>query len=63
VRGYLETTSGAPFVPEELEHLGVLVEFHLLEQAIFELQRDRIARPDQLDVIAKRILQILRRPA
>jgi maltose alpha-D-glucosyltransferase/alpha-amylase len=63
LRGYLETTSGAPFVPAELEHLGVLVEFHLLEQAIFELQRDRIARPDQLDIIATRILQILRRPA
>jgi maltose alpha-D-glucosyltransferase/alpha-amylase len=63
LRGYLDTTRGASFVPDDLEQLGVLVEFHLLEQAIFELQREKVANPGELDGIAKRILQILRRPA
>ena len=59
LRSYLEEAAGAPFVPVDHGELTALLEFSLLEKAIYELGYEANHRPDWIDLPARGILDLL----
>jgi maltose alpha-D-glucosyltransferase/alpha-amylase len=59
LHSYIETASGASFLPESREDLGALLEFLLLEKAVYELAYEANSRPDWVEIPAKGILDLL----
>ena len=55
---YLQEAKGAPFLGTD-EQLGALLDFYLLEKAIFELGYEANARPEWVDIPAEGVLDIL----
>jgi len=49
---YLQEAKGAPFLGTD-EQLGALLDFYLLEKAIFELGYEANARPEWVDIPAE----------
>jgi maltose alpha-D-glucosyltransferase/alpha-amylase len=59
LRSYLDEVAGSSFLPDDREELGVLVEFFLLEKAIYELGYEANSRPDWIDIPALGIIDLL----
>ena len=59
LRGYLDATKGAPFVPEEPAMLSVLIETATLEKAFGELRSELLTRPEMAWVPLEGILRLL----
>ncbi len=56
---YLESAAGAAFLPDRREDLGALLDFLLLEKAIYELGYEANSRPDWIDIPAHGVLDLL----
>ncbi|HUC35686.1 MAG TPA: maltose alpha-D-glucosyltransferase [Acidimicrobiales bacterium] len=56
---YLESASGAPFLPDGRDELGALLDFLLLEKAVYELGYEANSRPDWVEIPARGILDLL----
>ena len=56
---YLEVTRGAGFLPSSDGQLSQLLDFFLLEKALYELSYEINSRPDWVDIPAQGILDIL----
>jgi len=59
LRGYLDATAQAPFLPKTRDELAFLLDIHLLEKATYELGYELNSRPDFVDVPIMGILDIL----
>jgi maltose alpha-D-glucosyltransferase / alpha-amylase len=59
LHSYLESAGGATFLPERREELASLLDFLLLDKAVYELAYEANARPDWVDIPARGILDIL----
>ncbi|MBA3551402.1 MAG: hypothetical protein H0W27_00830, partial [Actinobacteria bacterium] len=59
LRSYLETASGATFVPSSEVELRVLSNALLLEKALYELQYEANNRPEWLKIPIQGIVQFL----
>jgi maltose alpha-D-glucosyltransferase/alpha-amylase len=59
LRAYLEVTADAGFLPTDERQLSGLLDFFLLEKAIFELGYEANSRPLWIDIPARGILEIL----
>jgi maltose alpha-D-glucosyltransferase/alpha-amylase len=59
LRTYLEAVDGAGFLPRSREQLSSLLDFFLLEKAIYELGYEANSRPDWVDIPARGILEVL----
>jgi maltose alpha-D-glucosyltransferase / alpha-amylase len=59
LRDYLELTSGAGFLPTDEAQLSGLLDFFLLEKAVYELGYEVNSRPSWVDIPARGILDIL----
>jgi maltose alpha-D-glucosyltransferase/alpha-amylase len=59
LNSYLETTGPASYLPTEREKIGRMLDFFLLEKAIYELAYEANSRPDWVDIPARGILDIL----
>jgi maltose alpha-D-glucosyltransferase/alpha-amylase len=59
LRTYLNVADGAGFLPAEREQLRALLDFLLLEKAIYELGYEANNRPAWIDVPAQGVLEIL----
>jgi maltose alpha-D-glucosyltransferase/alpha-amylase len=59
LRAYRVATAGARFVPADDRDLGSLLEFFLLEKAVYELAYEANSRPDWVDIPARGILDVL----
>jgi predicted trehalose synthase len=59
LRSYLGAVDGAGFVPSEPQQLSALLDFFLLEKAIYELGYEANSRPDWVDIPAQGILDVL----
>jgi maltose alpha-D-glucosyltransferase/alpha-amylase len=56
---YLESAAGAAFLPEGRTELGALLDFLLLEKAVYELGYEANSRPDWIEIPARGILNLL----
>ena len=56
---YLESAAGAPFLPDGRDELGALLDFLLLEKAVYELGYEANRRPDWIEIPARGILELL----
>jgi maltose alpha-D-glucosyltransferase/alpha-amylase len=56
---YLEEVGPAGYLPEDRDELGVLLDFLLLEKAVYELGYEANSRPDWIDIPARGILDLL----
>jgi maltose alpha-D-glucosyltransferase/alpha-amylase len=59
LKGYLDATMQAPFLPATRDELAFLLEIHLLEKATYELDYELNNRPDFVDVPIMGILDIM----
>jgi maltose alpha-D-glucosyltransferase/alpha-amylase len=59
LRSYLEVAGHAGFLPEDEEQLAGLLDFFLLEKAVYELGYEVNSRPDWIDIPARGVLDIL----
>jgi maltose alpha-D-glucosyltransferase/alpha-amylase len=59
LRCYLEAVDGAGFLPEDRAQLWSLLDFFLLEKAVYELGYEANSRPDWVDIPAQGILDVL----
>ncbi|HEV8721130.1 MAG TPA: phosphotransferase, partial [Candidatus Binatia bacterium] len=59
LRGYLDATAQAAFLPTTRDELAFLLDIHLLEKATYELAYELNNRPDFVDVPIMGILDIL----
>lgn len=59
LRTYLDTVGHARFVPSERNELAVLLDFLLLEKAIYEVGYEANSRPDWIGLPAQGILDLL----
>jgi maltose alpha-D-glucosyltransferase/alpha-amylase len=59
LRSYLEVAGDAAFIPRDRAHLRALLDFLLLEKAIYELGYEADNRPAWIDVPAQGVLEIL----
>ena len=59
LRSYLQATEGAPFVPAARGELSALLDFLLLEKAIYELGYEANTRPGWVDIPAQGIVDLL----
>ena len=62
LRAYLDAAAGAIFLPESERELGVLLDFLVLEKAVYELGYEVNSRPDWVAIPAQGILEILGSP-
>jgi maltose alpha-D-glucosyltransferase/alpha-amylase len=62
LRGYLDTVGAATIVPSEREQREALLDFHILEKAIYELGYEASSRPDWVSIPAQGILEHLDSP-
>ncbi|HZD41937.1 MAG TPA: phosphotransferase, partial [Terriglobales bacterium] len=60
LKGFLEATSEAAFLPKSREELSLMVDIYLLEKAIYELSYELNNRPDWIAVPIEGILELLR---
>jgi len=56
---YLESAAGAAFLPDGREELGALLDFLLLEKAVYELGYEANSRPDWIEIPARGVLDLL----
>ena len=56
---YLETARGAAILPEKREELEALLDFLLLEKAVYELGYEANNRPDWIEIPARGILNLI----
>jgi maltose alpha-D-glucosyltransferase/alpha-amylase len=59
LRSYLATAGVAPFLPTDRAELKALLDFALLEKAIYELGYEADNRPDWIDVPAQGLIDLL----
>jgi maltose alpha-D-glucosyltransferase / alpha-amylase len=59
---YLEVTAEDAFMPTDRSQLARLLDFLLLEKAIYELSYEANSRPDWVDVPARGLLDMLETP-
>jgi maltose alpha-D-glucosyltransferase/alpha-amylase len=59
LRSYLDAAGDAPFLPEDHDQLVALLDFLLLEKAIYEIGYEADNRPDWIDVPAQGVIDIL----
>ncbi len=59
LRTYLEAVDGAGFLPRSRDQLSSLLDFFLLEKAVYELGYEANSRPDWIDIPARGILEVL----
>jgi predicted trehalose synthase len=59
LRAYLEAVQPSAFLPPDLAQLAQLLDFFLLEKAVYELGYEANSRPDWVDIPAQGILDIL----
>jgi maltose alpha-D-glucosyltransferase/alpha-amylase len=59
LRSYLEAAGDAPFLPADREQLVALLDFLVLEKAIYEIGYEANNRPDWVDVPAHGVLDLL----
>jgi maltose alpha-D-glucosyltransferase/alpha-amylase len=59
LRSYLLTADGASFLPADREQLAALLDFLVLEKAIYEIGYEANNRPDWVDVPAQGVLDLL----
>jgi maltose alpha-D-glucosyltransferase/alpha-amylase len=59
VDAYLETAGDARFVPDDRGHVASLLEFLMLEKAVYELGYEANSRPDWIDIPAAGLLDLL----
>jgi maltose alpha-D-glucosyltransferase / alpha-amylase len=59
VKGYLETTTNASFLPKSQDEFNLMLSIYVLEKAIYELAYELNNRPDWADVPVAGILQIV----
>jgi maltose alpha-D-glucosyltransferase/alpha-amylase len=56
---YLESAAGATFLPDGRDELEALLDFLLLEKAVYELGYEANSRPDWIEIPARGILNLL----
>jgi maltose alpha-D-glucosyltransferase/alpha-amylase len=61
INAYLETVKGSEFIPEDKNHLDILVQSFLLEKAIYELNYELNNRPNWVTIPIRGIKYIMRR--
>ena len=59
LRGYLNTASDAPFLPRSREDASALLDFYLLDKAVYELRYELNSRPDWVGIPLAGILDRL----
>jgi maltose alpha-D-glucosyltransferase/alpha-amylase len=59
LNSYLETAGPVSYLPTERNKIGRMLDFFLLEKAIYELAYEANSRPDWVDIPARGILDIL----
>jgi len=59
LRGYLDAVGPARFLPADRRQLSALLDFFLLEKAVYELGYEANSRPDWVDIPARGILDVL----
>ncbi len=59
LRAYLDVAGSARFLPDDPQQLSVLLDFFLLEKAVYELGYEANSRPDWVDIPARGILDVL----
>ncbi len=59
LQGYLGVARHAPFVPKEREDLSTLLEVHLLEKAIYEIDYELNNRPEWVWIPLQGVLRLL----
>jgi maltose alpha-D-glucosyltransferase / alpha-amylase len=59
LRSYLDAVGNARFVPHERSELAILLDFLLLEKAVYEIGYEINARPDWVSIPARGILDLL----
>ena len=62
LKSYLDVTASAGFLPRSREETKVLLDLHVLEKAIYELNYELNNRPDWVSVPIRGIMEILQRP-
>jgi maltose alpha-D-glucosyltransferase / alpha-amylase len=61
IDAYLETVKGSDFIPENEDHLDILLQTFLLEKAIYEINYEINNRPDWVTIPIRGIKYIMRR--
>jgi maltose alpha-D-glucosyltransferase/alpha-amylase len=61
LQSYLETAQGASFIPDDRQHLAILLEAFLLDKALHELHYELNHRPDWLRIPLQGMTQLLDR--
>ena len=59
LRSYMAAVGDVPFLPESRDQMSSLLDFFLLEKAVYELGYEANARPDWMDIPASGIVQVL----
>lgn len=62
LKGYLGVSARAPFLPANRDEVKMLLEAHLLEKAVYELDYELNNRPDWVKIPLKGILDLLEIP-
>ncbi len=60
LHAYLDTVDGAPFIPDNREELGVLLDAFLLEKAVYELAYELNNRPGWALIPLRGLIDILK---
>jgi maltose alpha-D-glucosyltransferase/alpha-amylase len=59
LRGYLDASEGAPFIPQTPAMVSILLECAQIEKAFGELRTELLARPDMVWIPLQGILRLL----
>ncbi len=59
MQAYLRTAGNAPFLPQSKDELRLLLDFYLLDKAVYELAYELNNRPDWIRIPFQGILQLL----
>jgi maltose alpha-D-glucosyltransferase/alpha-amylase len=60
LQSYLQTASGAMFVPQNADDLQILLEAYLLDKAVYEIGYELNNRPDWVIIPIRGIKHILK---
>lgn len=55
---YLQTTTGAPFIPRDRAQLGRMLAYYELEKVVYEVEYELNNRPDWLDIPLRGLLAV-----